>query len=89
MEIAAYKKLLRKELTSVINSLSQDEVMRQSHILSQKVSVDVNSQSSCNQYFAPHVYFLTNAQKYDINYVKGTGKYFVANLSGHKIYLWF
>lgn len=43
MEIAAHKKLLRKELNSVINSLSHDEVMRQSHILSQKVSVNVNS----------------------------------------------
>lgn len=65
MEIAAHKKLLRKEVNSVINSLSHDEVMRQSHILSQKVSVDVNSRCSYHQYFAPYVCFLIHGQKYD------------------------
>jgi hypothetical protein len=74
MKAAAYKKLLRKELISVINSLSQDEVMRQSHILSQKVSVDVNSPSSYNKYFV----FIRN---FDIHFVKGTVKYFIVNLS--------
>jgi hypothetical protein len=32
MEIAAQKKILGKELKSVIKSLPHDEVMRQSHI---------------------------------------------------------
>jgi hypothetical protein len=58
MKAAAHKKLLRKEINSVINSLSQDEVMRQSHILSQKVSVDVNSPSSYNKYVLLLIHFV-------------------------------
>lgn len=88
MDIAAHKKLLRKELNSVINSLSHDEVMRQSHILSQKVSVDVNSLRFLSSVLCT-MFVLINSQRYDINYVKRTGKYeyFIENLSSPKIYL--